>query len=60
MNETTVRIKKCPCCGGKAKLDSSAFSGTIHIHCTKCGLGTRAFMSVKKAIESWNRRVHVE
>lgn len=60
MNETTVRIKKCPCCGGKAKLESSAYSGTVYIHCLKCGLSTKMFMFVREAVDIWNRRVRFE
>lgn len=53
-------IKKCPCCGGKAKLESSAYSGTVYIHCLKCGLSTKMFIFVREAVDIWNRRVHVE
>lgn len=60
----TPDLKPCPCCGGKADLDSYpgsewTGSGTYHcIRCSVCYLRTCDYSSAKRAVETWNRRAN--
>jgi len=49
-----IMPEKCPCCGGIA---GAQLSGSVWIECRKCGLQTKGYNLVEKAIEAWNRRV---
>lgn len=61
-----IKLKKCPCCGGESKFRSiDGVSGrpmSVYVHCTKCGLETKAFkVSVdycakEEAAKVWNER----
>lgn len=61
-----IKLKECPCCGGESKFRSiDGVSGrpmSVYVHCTKCGLETKAFkVSVdycakEEAAEAWNER----
>lgn len=60
------KLKECPCCGGESKFRSiDGVSGrpmSAYVHCTKCGLETKAFkVSVdycakEEAAKVWNKR----
>lgn len=71
MEEKTIYLKNCPCCGGDAELQKSIRpDGGCHYHvvfikCTKCGMQTRELISdgyygewhtPEEAAELWNRR----
>lgn len=61
-----IKLKECPCCGGESKFRNiDGVSGrpmSVYVHCTKCGLETKAFkVSVdycakEEAAKVWNRR----
>lgn len=57
-------LKPCPCCGGKADLDSYpgsewTGSGTYHcVRCSVCYVRTCDFSSANRAVETWNRRTN--
>jgi len=61
-----IKLRECPCCGGESKFRSiDGVSGrpmSVYVHCTKCGLETKAFkVSVdycakEEAAKVWNRR----
>lgn len=61
-----IKLKECPCCGGESKFRSiDGVSGrpmSVYVHCTKCGLETKAFkVSVdycakEEAAKVWNER----
>ncbi|MHB1368546.1 MAG: Lar family restriction alleviation protein [Eubacteriales bacterium] len=52
-------IKKCPFCGGEAKLhDNTAIGWGVEVVCNKCWASTKKCMETEKiAIAAWNRRV---
>ncbi len=53
-------LKKCPFCGGEAKLNiTRGFKREViaaFVYCTKCGVGTLSYTLAKTAKEAWNRR----
>ena len=61
-----IKLKECPCCGGETKFRNiNSVSGTqisTCVHCTKCGLETKAFKvsldycAKEEAAKVWNRR----
>ena len=64
MNE--IKLKPCPFCGGKAKLELRSFDVFISaatVVCTKCGARTNMikpscdYTAKDKAFKLWNRRV---
>ena len=61
-------IKKCPFCGGDAKLRAYGEVKTFFVECGKCGARTKEVKCLvwdctehtppcEKAISSWNKRV---
>lgn len=51
-------LKKCPFCGGKAKIYKSFdYVSKYRVECTKCWAHTPNYDKPKKAFEAWNRRV---
>lgn len=52
-------LKRCPFCGGEAKLNIiRGFKKEViaaFVYCTKCGVGTLIYTSAKTAKEAWNR-----
>lgn len=48
-------IKRCPFCGGKAKV-MSFFDEVFFIQCTGCGIRTQAGARYKTALNVWNKR----
>lgn len=63
-SETMADLKRCPFCGGEAKVSHSGpfVSTTSHIECVKCGACTKHFFISTEyaadvvAAEAWNRR----
>ena len=57
-------LKKCPFCGGEAKLNiTRGFKREViaaFVYCTKCGVGTLSYTLAKTAKEAWNRRLKNE
>ena len=60
-------LKKCPFCGGEAKLMASAFlSHDAFVMCKSCGAKTLIHSSASRddakmnAIKSWNTRIPVD
>lgn len=55
------KLKKCPFCGGEAKLNiTRGFKGEViaaFVYCTKCGVGTLNYTLAKSVKETWNRRI---
>lgn len=49
------KLKPCPFCGGKAKVQR--YPHNYSVYCTKCGARTILFKPTEKeAFEAWNRR----
>lgn len=52
-------LKRCPCCGGKAKVVTSyAIGYRVWVACQKCGLRTRDRICSADSTTEWNRRVN--
>lgn len=71
MSENKIKLKNCPCCGGKAEIQTSTkpdghcYYRVIYVKCTECGMKTRELISdgyydewhtPEEAAELWNRR----
>lgn len=58
------RLKPCPFCGGKAKLDKNAF--LPFCRCSDCGAEIRSVVYVDRAkmihevVEKWEKRIKEE
>ena len=50
------QLKPCPFCGGKAIVNAYGFD-QYTVECKICWVETSRKIGIKKAIESWNRRV---
>lgn len=48
-------LKRCPCCGGMAKLLGVR---TFYAECQKCFLKTDKYARPHFAVEAWNRRTN--
>ena len=53
-------LKRCPFCGGKAKIDKT-IANTVSVECTVCHASSRMILCTEgdieqKAIEAWNTR----
>ena len=56
-------IKRCPFCGGEAKIDCYLYFDEFDdwfIRCTSCFCRTRTFKTKKSAILTWNNRKPME
>lgn len=52
-------LKKCPFCGGEAKVDELKLSNEFsykRVFCTKCKARTKNYRSYDEAIGAWNDR----
>ena len=57
---TEQKLKPCPFCGGKARIERTDCIGSINYHygyCIQCGARTDEYATKKGAIEAWNKRV---
>ncbi|MGI6751113.1 MAG: Lar family restriction alleviation protein [Anaerovoracaceae bacterium] len=57
--EVTVRLKKCPFCGGEGDIavgTSYGFSKEYEPYCRKCGASLGIYITETEAIAAWNRR----
>ena len=53
----TENLKRCPFCGGKAKLTDLTKAPESWVECTECGARTRFFSnSEEDAVSAWNAR----
>lgn len=60
MRESDIKLKSCPCCGGKAKLQKQShreYAPTFSVVCTSCRLKTIDYINIPSAMEVWNRRM---
>lgn len=48
--------KKCPFCGGEAKIYTMQTDRAFMVVCGDCKAGSRLFWNEKDAVEAWNRR----
>ena len=64
-----IKLKECPCCGGKAEFGQTNFTqtkGSVLIYCTSCDLRTNIFdesldyCAKEEAAKVWNRRKNSE
>lgn len=53
MMDKEMKLKSCPCCGGRAKLLGQR---TFYVECQKCFLATDRYARPQFAAEAWNRR----
>ena len=59
-----IKLKECPCCGGKAEFGQTNFTqtkGSVLIYCTSCDLRTNIFESLdycakEEVAKVWNLR----
>ena len=57
-----TELKKCPFCGGTARMERAGNIGLYIVHCTLCGAEVSFFRcnaadrTQEKVIEAWNRR----
>lgn len=52
-----IKLKRCPFCGGKAKLTDLKQAPESWVECTECGARTRFFSnSEEAAVSAWNAR----
>lgn len=56
MMDKEMKLKSCPCCGGRAKLLGQR---TFYVECQKCFLATDRYARPQFAAEAWNRRTEV-
>lgn len=55
-----TELRKCPFCGGEARIERTDCIGSINYHygyCIQCGARTDEYATKKGAIEAWNKRV---
>jgi len=52
-----TKLKKCPFCDGKAKLNKQTDSPNYQVHCERCFCVTAPQSTKKEAAEWWNARV---
>lgn len=57
MMDKEMKLKSCPCCGGRAKLLGQR---TFYVECQKCFLATDRYARPQFAAEAWNRRYVTE
>lgn len=50
------KLKRCPCCGSLAKLESLQYYQSYYIKCKGCGLTTPTSSVIAEVISIWNRR----
>ena len=53
-------LKRCPFCGGEAKIDCNNRFSDWFVRCTKCFCKTPAFLNEFMARVAWNTRKPVE
>ena len=61
----TEELKPCPCCGGKAHINTPSFGwiGEVEkfsVSCNNCNFTTREHDELLYAVEEWNRRVNYD
>ncbi|MBR1604450.1 MAG: Lar family restriction alleviation protein [Synergistaceae bacterium] len=56
MNESEVKLKHCPFCGGAAKIGSTTHN-FYSVYCVDCNGQADFFNTKQDAAEAWNRRV---
>lgn len=55
-----IKLKRCPFCGGKAKLTDLKQAPESWVECTECGARTRFFSnSEEAAVSAWNARITI-
>ena len=65
-----AELKRCPFCGGEAKMVHVMYTDVWYVHCSEClaDIGSRSqawdtsrgklfFESSEEAAEAWNRRI---
>lgn len=52
MMDKEMKLKSCPCCGGRAKLLGQR---TFYVECQKCFLATDRYARPQFAAEAWNQ-----
>lgn len=50
------KLKPCPFCGSAMIGLASVEFGETQAFCDNCGAKTESYMSVKNAVDAWNRR----
>ena len=58
----TFQMRKCPFCGGRPFIDSSEYSSSIGVCCSKCGASAKKasvspfYSAADLAVKYWNDR----
>lgn len=60
MMTNSIELKKCPFCGGEAKLNDVDHGILFFVSCKNCGAATFAANKSSIAEKSWNRRAEPE
>lgn len=59
MFKSDIKLKACPCCGGKAELQKQShreYPPSFSVVCTSCKLSTANYKNIPKAVNAWNIR----
>lgn len=51
------KLKRCPFCGGKARLTYDTCTCVYYVQCDKCGIVTWIHTTGEEAVEAWNKMV---
>lgn len=57
MNET---LKRCPFCGGEAKLQKGLCELDNYVMCLNCRCKTKLYNTKESAVKAWNRRAPLD
>jgi Lar family restriction alleviation protein len=65
MNDTTLRLERCPFCGAIAVMlkyySPKAMSDYFYVECSECGATTwKWYDSIDEAASAWNNRVQID
>ncbi len=54
--KTSIKLLKCPFCGGKGELQESGVPQFWHVFCLGCHIHGPTLSTKNLAVKAWNRR----